>query len=406
MRVFDIFQEYCRSQGKKKSSYLRGISWNQITENEAFEGAHAVATVLELILKEGIWSDKVPNKETFLPALRNRPMDKVYGGVGIWRDLMVSSGYTIGDMWRSRGALGIIPLSHVWAYAYNVKDDVVASFMDRLTANQTIFNPITSPDFYKDYASKTRNGWYIFGDNMAYLKDGEEYICDVAMSEVLQAYLRQGPKGENLCWFPYLDGHIRQAPSGDPFTTMWNMEGDLGLIQVWDEDPGLFESDNIGLPDIIEESDAFLGMARTGDKLVNMGIKLTVDNTDQRIPVYLKPKGGALSWAPPKVDLSRAIQTIISYGLHPDIDLVWWYDHVGVTGDTLSLDYLSADERIRYGIETSPGILDEVLEIIGERSVTDWWPHLAIDMMRRKIDERTDRNETEGTGMEGSAGSD
>lgn len=394
-RVFELFTEYRQAQDKHNSSYMRGISWKQISETDAMKGAQAVEITLEAILKAGIWSKDVPNPKNFLAALRCRPVDRVSGGVGIWRKMMVSSSYTIGDMWRSRGALGILPLSHVWAYAYNVKDDVIASFLDRLISGRSVFTPLGHDTFYRDYAHKTKNGWYIFGDNLAHIQDGEERIVDIAMSEILQAYLRSGENGENLCWFPHLTSTDRQAPSGDPFTTMWNMEGDLGLIAIQEEDPGLFRDDLIGLEDIVEETNAFLGMARSSGKMYNMGLKLTVDSADRRIPVYLKPSGGLLHWAPSKVDLMRALQTIVSYGLHEEIDLIWWYDRIAPELNTISLDYLSADERIDNGFQHTPGLVDELLDIIGESRVEAWWPHLEIDLMRRKINEREGTEQSE-----------
>jgi hypothetical protein len=302
-------------------------------------------------------------------------------------------------MWRSRGALGILPLSHIWAYTYNVKDDVISSFLDRLIGGRTIFTPITHDTFYRDYAHMTKNGWYIFGDNLAYVEDGEERIVDIAMSEILQAYLRAGDKGENFCWFPHLTNTDRQAPSGDPFTTLWNMEGDIGMIAVQEEDPGLFKDDLIGLEDVIEETNAFLGMARSNGKLLNMGVKLTVDSADKRIPVYLKPSGGLLHWTPSKVDLMRALQTVVSYGLHEEIELKWWYDRIAPELSTISLDYLSADERIDNGFRNTPGLVDELIDIVGESRLEAWWPHLEIDLMRRKINEQEGSDEQQ-PGME------
>lgn len=399
-RVFDLFNEYRQAQDKHNSSYMRGVSWKQVSMKDAERGAEAIEVTLETILKEGIWSQAAPNPKNFLAALRNRPVDSVSGGVGIWRKMMVSSNYTIGTMWRSRGALGVIPLSHVWAYAFNVKDDLVHSFLDRLIGGRIIFTPLTSDEFYRNYANRTKNGWYIFGDNLAYVEDGQERIVDIAMSEILQAYLRSGEKGENLCWFPHLTETDRQAPSGDPFTTLWNMEGDIGLIAIQEEDPGLFRDDLIGLDDIVEETNAFLGMARSDGKLLNMGVKLTVDSADKRIPVYLKPSGGLLHWTPGKVDLMRALQTVVSYGLHEEIDLKWWYDRIAPETQMISLDYLSADERIENGFKHTPGLVDELIDIIGQRKLENWWPHLEIDLMRRKINDGNEE-ESKPNGMEG-----
>jgi hypothetical protein len=399
--VFDLFQSYRAAQDKNRSSYMRGVSWKQVTPSMAMAGAKAVELLLNQIIKVGVWNKHVPNPACFLAALRNRPVDSVSGGLSIWRKMMVTNSYTIGDMWRSRGALGLIPLSHVWAYAYNVKNEIAESFIDRLTQGKAMFTPIKDTDFYSNYAGLIKDGWYIFGDNIARVEDSKEFVCDIAMSEILQAYLRQGDKGENFVWFPHLAEGNRQAPSGDPFTDKWNMEGDIGLINIWEEDPGLFPEENISLPDIIEPTDAFLGMGRYNGRLINMGVKLTGDSVDKRIPVYLKRTGGALGWAPSKVDIPRSVQTVVAYGLHEDVDLAWWYERVGDHNYDDS-DYMSADERIEFGIKSDPNIIEELIDIIGERRLCGWWPQLEMEFMRRKVNEPRSSK----TGNEGSPESD
>jgi hypothetical protein len=359
-----------------------------VKEKDALAGASAVSQTLSSILKEGLWAKKAPNPRCFLAALRNRPVDKVYGGAGVWRSIMMSSGYTVGDMYRSRGALGLIPLSHVWAYSYNVKEEVIESFLERLLQGLPVYTPMLTPTFYKDYVHLTRNGWYMFGDNISLVEDGMERVYDVSMSEVLQGHLRQGPKDENLVWYPWLEAGVRQAPSGDPFTTLWNIEGNIGLLRIREEDPGLFLDDGLGLTDVLEETDSFLGMGRTSDgQVMNMGLKLTVDSADRRIPVHLRPTGGLMHWGPTKVDLMRALQMVVAYGLHADVDLRWWYDRVSIEDTPIELDYLSADERIDEGFRQTPGLVEELIDIIGERKLAEWWPHLEIDLMKRRTDQ-------------------
>jgi len=394
-RVFDVFQQYRNAQDKHKSSYMRGVAWKQVKEKDALAGAHAVSQTLSSILKEGLWASKAPNPKCFLAALRNRPLDKVYGGAGVWRPMMMSTNYTVGDMYRSRGALGLIPLSHVWAYSYNVKEEVINSFLDRLLQGLPVYTPMLNTSFYKDFVFLTRNGWYMFGDNIAKVENGDELVYDVSMSEILQGHLRTGERGENFVWFPWLTNGVRQAPSGDPFTTLWNLEGNVGLLHIRDEDPGLFLDEGLGLTDVLEETKAFLGMGRSRDgRVMNMGLKLTVDSADKRIPVHLRPTGGLLHWGPAKVDLMRALQTVVAYGLHTDVDLRWWYDRVTIEETPLELEYMSADERIENGFTQTPSLVDELVDIIGERKLIEWWPHLEIDLMKRRTD-NNDGNNTE-----------
>lgn len=139
-------------------------------------------------------------------------------------------------------------------------------------------------------------------------------------------------------------------------------------------------------------------MARSNGKLVNMGVKLTVDSADKRIPIYLKPNGGILSWAPGKVDVSRAVQTVVAYGLDESIDLKWWYDRVSEDSTLLELDYLSADERIDYGLSIEPSIIDEVIDIVGQKRLEGWWPHLELDLMRRHLNGEDDKRIVEPNG--------
>jgi hypothetical protein len=87
-RVYDVFSEYRSAQGKR-SSYISGTNWRQVDEEMAFAGAKAVSSVLDTILKVGIWSSESPNPATFLPALRNRPLDSVYHAGG-WSKMMVT----------------------------------------------------------------------------------------------------------------------------------------------------------------------------------------------------------------------------------------------------------------------------------------------------------------------------
>lgn len=408
--VFDVFNSYKSAQGKGVSSYLRGVSWNQITQKQAFEGAKAVSLCLSNILKEGVWSLKGPNPKNFLPALRNRPLDSIWSGGVQWRGISPTQSHAIGDMWRSRGALGIVPLSHVWAYAYNAKDEIVKHFIDELKGHHRVYTPMDDPKFYYHYAHKDRPGWYMFGDNIALMDDeGNVQIRDVAMSEVLQAMFRQGKNGENLVWFPWLNADTRQGPSGDPFTTMWNLEGNIGLLTIQEDEPGMFLDAALGLTDIIEETTAFLGMGWTSDgRLLNLGMKLTVDSADKRIPVYLRPKGhNFLRWSESKVDLERALQTVVAYGLHEDIDLVWWYDRtVDSRSYDIEMDYLSADERVMYGLENQAGIIDDLMDIIKSERMRQWWPKLSIELLerehRRQEIERTDEPTGSSEGIDSS----
>jgi hypothetical protein len=266
-------------------------------------------------------------------------------------------------------------------------------WLQTLFGGKNIFDPMSDPKFYYHYAHKDRDGLYIFGDNIARLSDGRLVIRDISMSEILQAQLRQGDEGECLVWFPWLEGTDRQGPSGDPFTTNWNAEGIEGLRVIWEEDPGLFYDDAFGLTDVIEDTDAFLGMAWTTDgRLVNKGMKLTVDDADRRIPVFLRPRGwNNLQWGPERVDLARALQTVIAYGLCDEVDLVWFYDRIKPDQDWLAdyyLEYPSASDRIEMGLKDL-SILDEALEMVGRQRLLDWWPKLEMELMRKQLESET-----------------
>jgi hypothetical protein len=385
--LYEQFTRYQNQEQKKNVSFWPGRTYKSISKQEVHRGAIAVRDLCWKISKN-VYSKDSPNVRNILPALRNRPGDKMYLGSGTWKKASIDQAFSSLDMFRSRRARGILPLSHAWAYCYDDKERLMSALNHLLTERKGL--KIRSPEyedrFYLHAIRRNKPGIYQFGDNLLYISSdlNEKTAFDISMSEVLQGWLRQdGDK--NLSWFPHFCSLSRIGGSGDIVTGPWTKSGATILADVYDERPDLFGEEHfMNIPDVIDRTDTFLGIGYPEDKgyskaPMNVGFKLTVDDVTKRKPVKIR-RGSNLPirMTRTKTDVYRAIATIACYGLHDEVNLEWIYERA--YDRDLIFDpeqYLSADGRIEFSVRKTPNLMEEALDVIGERRINELFPDVT-----------------------------
>lgn len=220
---------------------------------------------------------------------------------------------------RSRGPQGEPPFSNIWMFLKrNEKSAIMKKMLNSLEELYGIkfFDPIRNPDFYYKF-THFEPGLYIFGDNGLLVISREEfYMYDLSMSDVVQGFFRRDKKGNNLQWFMRLTKDFDLGASGDPLTTIWNIEGQL-LVWRWFINTGRKSKIPL-IKDFIDYDNTFLG--HFWDKVRKIWRStqphFTRDNATGRKGFQLNKTNWHLSWpAETTIEDTTIAQTACAAGL-------------------------------------------------------------------------------------------
>lgn len=280
--------------------------------------------LLELI-KFNFFSNKRLNPDFILAALRNRPLDllnEIFGETE-----------SEGEMDRSREANGQPPFSLFWMMVYEIKKKLIKRALRAIERIYDIkfYDPIRYSDFYYRF-THFQNGLYVFGDNGLLIEGGEiQAMYDLSISDVFQAYLRRDGK-RNFCFFLRLDAFYDCGSTGDAFTSIWNIEGQIFIWYVFRK--GLLSTDKNWpeIKDLCEETITFLGhcwIAILKD-WITLGVRLTKDSAKKMISFeYQFGKQNVIELeGPATIPRNEFLATAISSGVLEDCRLKKFYEWV------------------------------------------------------------------------------
>jgi hypothetical protein len=156
-------------------------------------------------------------------------------------------------------------------------------------------------------------------------------MYDLSISDVFQAYLRRDGK-RNFCFFLRLDAFYDCGSTGDAFTSIWNIEGQIFIWYVFRK--GLLSTDKNWpeIKDLCEETITFLGhcwIAILKD-WITLGVRLTKDSAKKMISFeysFRKPNVIELE-GKEKIPKNEFLATAISSGVLDDCRLTKFYSWV------------------------------------------------------------------------------
>jgi hypothetical protein len=217
-------EDYIRDQKKRKTSVVSTVydrfPYEFIVEHANLPKIAKHFMVLIKLIMDNIFSEKRLNWRFILSAIRNRPFDLEE----------FSFGHAVGTMSRSREANGQPPFSLLWMMVYPEKKRILKEALNRIELIYKVkfYDPIRHDNFYYLFTHFV-DGLYLFGDNGILIRNGTIIgIYDLSISDVWQAWVRQ-EEGKNFCFFLWIGEGYDCGSTGDAFTTLWNIEGQVFL---------------------------------------------------------------------------------------------------------------------------------------------------------------------------------
>lgn len=300
------------------------------------------------------------------------------------------------DMSRSRRPQGEPPFSNIFIYL--TEEEKLKIFTEALNQLQELydiefFDPIRDRDFYYNF-THFKPGLYIFGDNGLFIVSEDEfYMYDLSVSDVLQGYIRRSEDGKNFKWFIRLTPEIDLGPTGDPFTTLWNIEGQLIIWRSFLD--GKFPGDKIPYhPEFMKPCKTFLG--HFYDKIRKIWRTtfphLTTDRASKRKTFNLR---------------KNKYQLHLSHkGIVDDTTMAQICCSTGVVSFKLADFYEWIRERRILSVDFVEGASYRILEMIPEDMLPDFmmnfdikelekfaWPlKVQVTIKKRTLEERVQRN--------------
>lgn len=253
-----------------------------------------------------------------------------------------------GRLSRSRRPKGIPPFSNLWMFLTKEEKAEILTWM--LNELETLYgvkfyDPIRYNDFYYKF-THFEPGLYIFGDNGLYINDGRMFMYDLSISDSFQSIFRKDGN-LNLSFFVCLWEDLDQGTSGDPFTSIWTIEGQLACWRAF-LDGKLHSRTEFMIKGFIEVTDVFLGhyWDEKRKRWRTKGVRISRDKADKREGFDLK-KQRYYDWpADFEVEAMTVAQTALASGAS-SWDLAQFYEWIKEKSPWLELEYAEGvSERI------------------------------------------------------------
>jgi len=333
-------------------------NYTYLRNEEMLPVAIAMVAFLKM-MKGNLYSRMRVAVDFILAALRNRPEDieveKTFDKNGeLLEKVLIDANSEKAYMDRSRAAEGQPPHSHFWMLIYPIKHEIITEFLNSIKKlyHVNFKTPITDDNFYYEFTHFVP-GLYLFGDNGCQIKSGEMYIYDLSISDIMQAHIRQGDKGENMSFYQRLGEGYDAGTSGDPFTTLWNIEGQVVLWLAYQEgDIDSFKGiDAPTIKEVLEPAAGFLGHIFDYD--LNMwlggGAKFTRDNSTDRISCHLnKGLQTTFNWTRrDRIDYIEFCQVAVPTGIvNFNYSKFWdWVKHEGLTAKSFAFGEMGSSQE-------------------------------------------------------------
>jgi hypothetical protein len=239
--------------------------------------------------------------------------------------------------------------------------------------NIEFFDPIRHDDFYFRFTQK-QDGLYLFGDNGLLIEDGEIVVMyDLSISDVFQGWFRRSDDGKNFCFFVRLNEFYDCGSTGDAFTTLWNIEGQVFIWRVFRDGKLTTKERWPEIKDLCERAGTFLG--HMFSKIINdwmtKGVRLTTDNSKKMISFnYERGRVMHLEW--PHKDVIPAnefLSLAISSGMLKDCRLTRFYEWIEEKKKEDAFEYFDEEKGVVEQIEQArniKGFMDLTKENLAE----------------------------------------
>lgn len=375
-RILEYMYRFINENDKKRVSMMAGerfeyVNMYDIKTNELKVMIKDYRDFLSEI-NANIYSKKRVNPKFLLTAIRNRPLDILSILIEDFENVNSREGKLKGEMDRGREANGQPPMSELWMFLYEIKDEIEHECLNRMERIYKLkfLDPIRDRDFYYKF-THWKKGLYIFGDNGYRLNHKEDIMYDLSISDIFCGFMRRDKEGNNICTFQRLNDSFDCGSTGSHDTTLWNIATQLNIWDSYNE--GLLSTSKSWphVKDLVEECDTFLGhyyhpLLKTW---MSKGVRLTTDNARKAIALLLR-KGiyNHIEWNLHKnIQLNEYAQLVTTSGFGK-LKLSDFYDWVRRKRLHMGAEIYGITERVG-GVLIEPELIKEFMSLHDEKQI-------------------------------------